>query len=1122
MTFTMLYIAFANRRSPRPSKRTPMGTPLGLWAAVTMAVAWAVPAATVQAQSVAARAALSDPSLSPDNKELLFVAGGDIWMVPATGGAAHLLVAHPATESRPMWAPDGKRVAFGSTRTGNGDIYVLDLTSNVLTRRTFDDGREVLDGWSRDGQWLYYSSNAGDISGTMDVWRVSATGGQPMAVVADRYASEYWSAASPDGKTLAITARGTVSGQWWRHGHSHIDESEIWLVRALDTNTPVYERLGAAGNGKDAWPMWSPDGKTVYYMSDRGGEENLVAQPIGGASRALTRFTDGRVLWPQIAYDGSAIVFERNYGIWRYDMARNAASEVTISLRGAQATMAAESQTLSQGFNSLVMSGDTRKAAFVARGDVYVVGVRDGGAATRITNTVGLEADPAWLPDNRSVVYAALRGTAWNIFVRDAVTQVERALTTGPARSYGPTVSPDGKWVAYQRDGKEIRVVSVTGTNDHRVAMADVREPPFGGASTVTWSPDSRWVAFASQGPGGFGNISIAHIDSASARQVSFGADAFVGGVQWSPDGKFLLYRSSQRTETPRIVRIDLVPHTPRFREDQYRDLFGPLPNVPSPGPPQTPTRDSAAIPRNRDTTLAPASTGRAGGAAANAPKPVPTVVVMFDDIRLRSSVINTRGLDIGSMAISPDGKTLVFTGSAGGQQQIYATSLDELSREIGLRAITTSNGNKNSMQFSPDSREVWYLDGGRIVATGVENRQSRTIATSAETDASFDDQKRAMFDQARSYLAHNFFDATMNGADWSGLATRVGPYVDGSTNPDDLRRVMSLMIGELNASHLGISGQGTGGVTEPVARLGLRFDNNALENGVYTVREVIAQGPAAVAGVRVGETLTNVDGVALTRGVILDSVLMGKNGRKIDIRVAAAAPGGGPPETRRYALQPISLGAEKALAYRQWVEQRRAYVAKISNGRLGYVHMADMGQGALDQLYLDLDAENQARDGVVFDVRNNNGGFVNVYAIDVLARRSYLQFTQRGSHTSPARGTLGQRTLERPTVLVTNQQTLSDGEDFTEGYRALGLGKVVGEPTAGWIIFTSNVSLLDGSSLRIPFSRVTDAKGQDMEMHPRPVDVLVVRPMGEEYSGKDSQLDAAVRTLLESLPKRN
>ncbi len=186
----------------------------------------------------------------------------------------------------------------------------------------------------------------------------------------------------------------------------------------------------------------------------------------------------------------------------------------------------------------------------------------------------------------------------------------------------------------------------------------------------------------------------------------------------------------------------------------------------------------------------------------------------------------------------------------------------------------------------------------------------------------------------------------------------------------------------------------------------------------------------------------------------------------------------------------------KNSLLYRQWVEERRAYVEKVSGGRLGYAHMIDMGAGSLAQLYVDLDVENHGREGVVIDVRNNNGGFVNVYAIDVLSRRPYLNMTFRGRNAAaPARSTLGQRALELPTALVVNQHSLSDAEDFTEGYRALKLGKVIGEPTAGWIIYTGGQTLLDGSSIRTPQIRITDNTGQTMELHPRQVDVPVTRP---------------------------
>src|SRR5207237_1190874 len=178
---------------------------------------------------------------------------------------ARLLISHAATESRPLYSPDGKRLAFVSNRAGNPDIYVLTFESGIIDRVTWDDAAETLDNWSRDGNYIYFSSTSRDISGMSDEWRVSAQGGTPMQVAADRYASEYWGAPSPDGSTLAITARGTTSGQWWRKGHSHLDESELWLMR--EGATPSYQRLGEAGNSKDEWPMWSADGKTIYYVS---------------------------------------------------------------------------------------------------------------------------------------------------------------------------------------------------------------------------------------------------------------------------------------------------------------------------------------------------------------------------------------------------------------------------------------------------------------------------------------------------------------------------------------------------------------------------------------------------------------------------------------------------------------------------------------------------------------------------------------------------------------------------------------------------------------------------------------------------------------------------------------
>jgi C-terminal processing protease CtpA/Prc len=218
--------------------------------------------------------------------------------------------------------------------------------------------------------------------------------------------------------------------------------------------------------------------------------------------------------------------------------------------------------------------------------------------------------------------------------------------------------------------------------------------------------------------------------------------------------------------------------------------------------------------------------------------------------------------------------------------------------------------------------------------------------------------------------------------------------------------------------------------------------------------------------------------------------------------------------------VRPVSTVAAVGLLYRQWVEDRRALVDRVSDGKIGYVHIPDMSDASLQQLYLDLDAQNEAKQGVVVDVRNNNGGYINGYALDVFTRQNYLMMTERGETAVPSRQALGQRALGLPTVLVTNESSLSDAEDFTEGYRALKLGKVVGEPTAGWIIFTGAQPLIDGSTVRVPGSRIQDLRGQTMEMHPRPVDVEVERPLGETETGSDAQLERAVKELLATQSK--
>ena len=1071
----------------------------------------------------APRPAFAEPGISPDGREIAFVSGGDIWTVPAAGGDARLLVSNAANDSRPMYSPDRRHLAFVSTRTGGGDVYVLTLATGDVRRMTYDDGADQLDGWSRDGRYLYFFTSGHDLAGGVnDVYRVAVDGGTPMPVSADRYANEFFSAASPDGRVLAMSARGTASGQWWRRGHSHLDVAEIWLRDLTAADAPAAYRGITAAGAKDLWPMWAGDGASLYFVSDRTGTENIWHTPVaaGASPRQVTAFKDGRVLWPSISANGDVIVFERGFHIWKLETASGKSSEVPIARIGAPAGPSPEHVRLTSQFQDLALSPDGKKVTFTARGEVFAASAKDGGDAARVTMTAAPEAQPAWSPDSRRIVYSSERGGPARLIAYDFATAKETPLTSEGAGDYAPRFSPDGRSIAFVRGGRELRVLDVASRQERSLATGIIADPLQVGRP-IAWSPDGRWLAFFTAGTRGFTNVSVVAAAGGAPRQVSFLANSNATGIAWSPDGTFLLFDTGQRTEVAQLARVDLTLRTPRFREDQFRDLFNEeqAPRRPS-GPPAPPVDDVS--PKSRPAApaeISPKPADESAPAKADPPKPpvTPTQIV-FDDIRQRLSLIPS-GLDVGEAFISPDGKTVVMIAGAAGQQNLYSWSLDETARERPVaRQLTTTAGAKADVSFSPDGKDVFYLDDGRINAVTLDRRETRPLSVTAEMAVDFAREKPVVFDQAWRLLRDHFFDAEFNGVDWTAARAAVEPYVAAARTPDELRRIASLMIGELNASHLGINpppaAAGAGG---GVGHLGLDFDRAAYEaTGALKIAAVVPLGPSALgAGIAPGQYLVAVDGEPLGPRVNLDALLENKTNRRTVLRLASSAAGAG---GRDVPVRPVPAVTERGLRYRSWVAGRRAYVAKASNNRLGYVHMPDMSAASLAQLYLDLDADNIARDGVVIDIRNNNGGFVNAYALDVIARQPYLNMTLRGTPTAPARSALGQRALERPTVLVTNQHSLSDAEDFTEGYRAMKLGKVVGEPTAGWIIFTWNTRLMDGTVLRLPRSRITDRHGAPMEMHPRPVDVEVKRPIGESYGPRDSQLDRAVEVLLQQL----
>jgi Tol biopolymer transport system component/C-terminal processing protease CtpA/Prc len=1126
----------------------------------------------------------AQPAVSPDGSEIAFVSGGNLWTVPATGGDARLLITGAGDLARPLYSPVGHLIALISNRTGNGDIYLFNLDSGALTRLTYDDAVDRLDAFSKDGKWVWFSNSGHNAGGGMnEIYRVPVTGGTPMAVIGEPYQNHSQAAPSPDGHTVAFVDGGMATGQWWRHGHAHIDESAIWTAD-IRTDPPVYARVTGLG-AKNLWPMYSPDARTLYFTSDRDGCENLYSvkfprvrrpknpKPVVGPPaetpliepEQLTNFHTGRLLWPTISADGKTIAFERDFAVWTLAIDTGIVQEVPIHLRGLVAGPTVEHQTRTNGVSDLVVSHDGKKMAFVIHGRLFAcpawgngpgpssgsAGSSNGGPAFAVTDATGIASNIAWANDDRRIVFASTKDGPRHLYLYDFAIRKSVRLTDTPGNDAGPMFAPDDSAVVYQRDGTQLREVDLSQSTSKIAGMfgassptrpgvdrlltdkLSFEKPPFDAEATpVGFSPAGDWIAAVSAGRKGFRNLYLVPAAGGDPKQVSFLANAQSNSVAWATDGSALFFGSGQRTEDFQLARVDLVPRTPKFKGDQFSDLFRDHPSRPlperSPRQPsnENPVDDSSAAadapvttqPTTRPTDELPTTRPVAPGPVV---KPTPAsrggkTNIVFDDIDQRLSLLPV-GVDVSQVCVSPDGHYVAFVGTTAGRTQVYAYPADPQSANAVPRPLTATFGYKQCLQFAPDysnptgnPARLYYVEDGTIHSVPVNGGSVQESPVSAELDVDFDHDKMVVFNQAWQYIDEGFHDPKFNGVDWQATRDHFAPHMAGARTPYEERRVLSLMIGELNASHLSVDGPAT--TAAPVGHLGLSFDRTEYEStGRLKVASVIPNGPADLGKLAAGDFILAVDGHVIDRSANLDSLLEQKLDKEVLLVVSKTGEDAGAHAVR---MQTISGATERTLLYRAWVRANRAYVARASGGKLGYVHLADMTQQGLTRLYTDLDAQNENYDGVVVDVRNNNGGFTNGYAIDVFARQNYVTIEPRGFPKMPGRAALGQRSLGLPTVLVTNRETLSDGEDFTEGYRALKLGPVVGEPTAGWIIFTRGCPLLDGTEFRIPSETVFDAQGKPMEQHPRTVDVAVERKPGQAAAGKDVQLDAAVKAL--------
>ncbi|MEZ6140927.1 MAG: S41 family peptidase [Zavarzinella sp.] len=1006
------------------------------------------------------------PDISPNGDTIAFSYQGDIWTVPASGGVARAITQHSAHEYYPSFSPDGKMLAFSSNRYGQYDVFVVSAMGGRPTRLTFDSATDIVSGWSNDGKSIYFlSTREVTYPSTPALYEIPVTGGFVRKLP---YLEAKEIAVHPTTGNVVIT-RG--SGTWYRQGYRGSSDDDLWLV----TKNGDQAKLVTPFEGQDSSPMWHPNRKTLYYVSEVNGLSNIVSQELPedfsavnssklAPPKSVTQHKDYAVRKAKIAHGGSKIVYECGPNICLLDTKNGKQQVVTIEVFADDKSNPVEKKRFTDNASEFALSADDKTAALVVHGEIFLTPMA-GGTTKRLTTTRGIEHGINWAPDSKSLMFASDRNGQEDLLLvtidEPKATDLYSAskyklklLTNSPEAETNAAFSPDGNTIAYISKGM-LWTMKADGSNKKQI----VSTPQVG---DYDWSPDSKWLVYSASDPFFASELYLIPADGSKpplniTRYATSNMDVTWGGDHIA----FLSLRSGN-------MGVYAIP------------LTKPLSTGLAP--------PSFSVPKEFD----------------------------LDDIHQRTKRLGSN--QARNAVISKNGRLVAYRGSTGGDD-LWLVSV---TGNINVR-LTQGNLAPRYMRWTKTG-SLAFLDksGALRVATPTLNSTAppadpKTISFAAEMNIDRDVEYMQIFEQSWRKLGEGFYDATHHGADWNKVRTTYRTMVPHVTSKEDLYALISLMLGELNASHLGISGSSTS-PAETTADLGIEFDPTYRGVGLK-VKAILERGPADVRGSKLkpGSFVIAINKVAIKDSVNVSSLLNGKINSMVELLVADD-----PADLKTSTVvlvRGVSNSTISPLVYDRWVKQNQEAVLKASNGKLGYIHIPSMDDNGLEKFVRSLYSDHFDKDGIIIDVRFNGGGFTHDKVLNYLGAREHTIFRRReGGDGLVLRS--DDRKWTKPTTVLINQRSYSDAEIFPSAYRTLGYGKLVGVPTGGYVIGTTSTTLIDGSRLRLPRTGVFTVTGTNMEKVGVQPDFVVENLPEQSQQGNDAQLLKSVEVLSSEVTK--
>lgn len=1072
-------------------------------------------AGTLGASAVENARWLRDAAISPDGSAIAFTYKGDIYTVPTDGGLARQITSNPAYDARPVWTPDGKRIVFLSDREGSDDIYITSATGGTPRRLTTHSASETPLTFINDSTLLF---NAARLVGRTTARSPFLT--QIYSINVNRQSPRpklflslpVVSANANEKGDLIYQDRKGVEDVLRKHERSS-GTADVWTY--IDGK---FNQL-TDFNGPDQSPVWGK-GDTYYYVSEKDGTLNVFEGKLGSKTdKQLTKFEKHPVRSLSAASNGT-LAFSWDGDLYTLVPGQDP-KKVNVTVNADNYDSDVVKRDMTYGASNMAVSPDGKQVAIVIRGDVYVTSA-EYPTTKRITNTPAQERSISFSPDGRTLVFDSDVDGIWQLFTAKIKDDKEKEFAYASdivieplykceTSAMQPEFSPDGKKVAFLEDRTILKVIDVATKKVNTALDGKFNYSYSDGDVPFAWSPYSKWLLVTYLGDDcmGWNNLDIALVKADGSQVVDLTESGFAeNSPKWALSGKGITYTTGKygmkahgswgNQSDVMIMALDpdawekfnYTAEEAKLAEQAENDAK-------SKDDGKSDSKDSKKGKKGKKDSKT----------KADEPK-VEETVFDLDNRRYRSRRLTNNSSSLWDYYLSPKGDKLYYVaGATEGGANLLVKDLKEGDTKVLLKGVAGG--------LLPDAKgeTLFVFSGGRIQKVNLSNSNVKSVEYNAPYDRKPSLERAYMFDHMAKQVADKFYDEKLHGVDWEYYTNHYRELLPYISNNRDFATLLSEILGELNASHTGGRAYSDRGAI-PTATLGAYFDENYDGEGLL-VAEIFPTGPLSKKsiGIEPGDIILAIDGQTIEPETDYYPLLEGKAGKKVTLDVKKANG-----KTTRSVVKPYHSGNESSMAYQRWVERNERITDSISGGKIGYVHIQGMNGASFNTAYERILGKYRNCDAIVVDTRHNGGGWLHNDVVLLLGGKEYVTFSPRGrviGHEPFSQWT-------KPSAMLVNESNYSDAHGTPYSYQALGIGEVIGAPIPGTMTAVWWENQIDPNVIfGIPQVTNLSTEGKPLENTQLNPDIIIYNAPGDVEKGVDSQLEGAVRHLMNKTKKK-